>query len=245
MPIGVYPRPPRKPCSIEGCGKPAKARGWCGTHYHCWRRTGNPLPTKSTLRTCSVEEESVYCGRPARKRGWCTMHYQRWQATGDPLGKIASKPAEQRFWPRVDKNGPVLIRRPVRGPCWMWTGTRTKQGYGKFYAFETRMLAHHFLTGKPPELLEYDHLCRNPSCVNPDHLELVTRLINMRRGAATGGALWVKPTHCKRGHELTPENICRNGKRFQCRICRNERQRQRTASLPHAQDQDYGQHYSQ
>jgi len=30
-------------CSIEGCSKPAKSRGWCNTHYERWRKNGGPL----------------------------------------------------------------------------------------------------------------------------------------------------------------------------------------------------------
>lgn len=30
-------------CSIEGCGKPVKARGWCSSHYGRWRTHGDPV----------------------------------------------------------------------------------------------------------------------------------------------------------------------------------------------------------
>lgn len=29
-------------CTIDGCCKPVKARGWCASHYANWRRTGAP-----------------------------------------------------------------------------------------------------------------------------------------------------------------------------------------------------------
>jgi hypothetical protein len=45
------------------------------------------------------------------------------------------------------------------------------------------MYEQHF--GSIPENLELDHLCRNPACVRPDHLEPVTHLENLRRGAGT------------------------------------------------------------
>lgn len=34
-------------CSIEGCGKPARGRGWCSKHYTRWLRNGDPLVTKT------------------------------------------------------------------------------------------------------------------------------------------------------------------------------------------------------
>ncbi len=39
--------------------------------------------------------------------------------------------------------------------------------------------------GDIPAGMDLDHLCRNESCVNPDHLELVTHAKNCRRGRAT------------------------------------------------------------
>ena len=36
-------------CSVEDCGRLAKARGWCRYHYDSWRGTGDPL--KTTLQT--------------------------------------------------------------------------------------------------------------------------------------------------------------------------------------------------
>lgn len=50
-----------------------------------------------------------------------------------------------------------------------------------------------------------DHLCRNPRCVNPKHLEAVTQKENLLRGLAMGALNKVK-THCKRGHEFNKEN---------------------------------------
>lgn len=32
-------------CAIDHCVKPRRARGWCGTHYSQWQRTGDPLGT--------------------------------------------------------------------------------------------------------------------------------------------------------------------------------------------------------
>lgn len=30
------------PCSVEGCEKPVRARGWCSTHHQRWRVHGSP-----------------------------------------------------------------------------------------------------------------------------------------------------------------------------------------------------------
>lgn len=96
----------------------------------------------------------------------------------------------EQFWTRVDASG----------DCWEWTGRR-RSGYGVAELVGTtsaHRVAYVLLVGPIPEGLQLDHLCRNRACVNPDHLEPVTNLVNSRR------ALWRH--HCRKGHPLTPEN---------------------------------------
>lgn len=55
--------------------------------------------------------------------------------------------------------------------------------------------------GSIPDGMVIDHLCRNRACVRPDHLEAVPQEVNVRRGASSN-----PHTHCRKGHEFTPEN---------------------------------------
>lgn len=108
--------------------------------------------------------------------------------------------------------------------CLVWTG-HTIRGYGGFHAGEgsrtvrAHRWAHERWIGPIPDGYEVDHLCDNPSCVNPAHLKAVTPEENWRRSSAPS-ALNARKTHCAHGHEFTEENthIRPCGARA-CRIC--------------------------
>ena len=111
--------------------------------------------------------------------------------------------------------------------CLQWRGQLMESGYGKFGNTTAHRAAYTIFVGDPgPNVV--DHLCRNRSCVNPFHLDAVPQVENARRGLL-GAALL---THCKRGHEFTPENtIVGEGDRptrRRCRTCKNDRQRKGT-----------------
>ncbi len=125
---------------------------------------------------------------------------------------------QDRFWAKVEVHQPA--------GCWEWTGTVLGDGYGQFSiwrvgAFMSHRLAYSLLVSNVPTDMQIDHLCRNRSCCNPDHLQPVSGITNMRRGYSPFG-INAKKTHCKNGHEFTPENTfyfpSQNGKRT-CRAC--------------------------
>ena len=135
----------------------------------------------------------------------------------------------KRFWLKVNKNGPIPRCKPSLGPCWVWMACLTSTSYGQFTTTRTRLhvYAHRYsyelCRGPIPRGLVIDHLCRNRSCVNPDHLEAVTDLVNIRRGLAmtVPGERVRQRTHCPSGHPYSPENTyIRPGNRHRmCRIC--------------------------
>lgn len=80
--------------------------------------------------------------------------------------------------------------RGYETPCWIWNGApQSKAGYCRVHLRSGTRLAHRAsyeqFVGPIPEGLQLDHLCRVPSCVNPEHLEPVTHAENGRRGRAT------------------------------------------------------------
>lgn len=120
------------------------------------------------------------------------------------------RPREERFWAKVDRQGP--------DDCWLWQAGSMPQGYGNFFYNPGTLGAHVFayetLVGPVLDGLELDHLCRNPACVNPAHLEPVTHRENCLRGISPA-AFHAKKTHCPKGHPYSehPGNpnwrICR------------------------------------
>lgn len=115
---------------------------------------------------------------------------------------------EEHFWSKVNKTD----------GCWLWMGRPAQAGYGRFSWRRVVRLAHRvsfeLVKGPIPEGLEIDHLCGNPPCVNPEHLEAVDHQTNMARSRAA------RKTACAQGHPYTLENtfIRRNGSRY-CRAC--------------------------
>lgn len=128
-------------------------------------------------------------------------------------------PPQERFWDKVEKTE----------SCWNWKAWSDKKGYGYIKIDGEKVAAYRFayewFVGKIPKGLYMDHLCRNTSCVNPEHLEPVTNGENTLRGVGIT-AINARKTHCKRGHKFTENNTYLNSdKRRVCRQCGKERMR--------------------
>lgn len=151
---------------------------------------------------------------------------------------IGDPPVPARFWKHVeaDENG-----------CWIWTAARNFGGYGLVRFVGRNHMAHRttyeaFVEAILPWRV-LDHLCRNPSCCNPAHLEAVTPKENVRRSYANG--IPRKPprrkpprTECGKGHPLTDDNVylSTDGRR-RCRACQRifdatRRERRRVEGQP-------------
>lgn len=126
---------------------------------------------------------------------------------------------------RVDR---WLTKKVVaNGDCWEWTGAKTRNGYGQASLGGVRAMAHRmiyeYFVGPVPSELDLDHLCRVRACVNPWHLEPVSRSENLYRSDRVGKYNLLK-THCPKGHGYTPGNTRITGKGGRvCRACERSR----------------------
>lgn len=131
-----------------------------------------------------------------------------------------------RFWAKVDKNGP--------NGCWLWMSSCSGGGYGQVSnrgGRRAHRVAYELLVGPIPKGLCLDHLCENPRCVNPDHLEPVTQRTNTLRSKTSAAAINERKTHCPQGHPYDEGNTRykRDGSRV-CRTCEKERARRYRAA---------------
>ena len=121
--------------------------------------------------------------------------------------------------------------------CWGWSGGKSPNGRGRFRNRNAYVVSYELFVGPIPDKLTIDHLCRNPECSNPKHLEAVTQQVNTLRGVGPS-ALNAKKTHCPQGHEYTPENTYYRGKNHsrRCRTCNREKGRRGRTYLTHCKN---------
>jgi len=131
----------------------------------------------------------------------------------------------ERFWAKVNKNGPVWNGTP----CWVWRPPLTRKGYGVFWFNKRLELAHRYvyelMVGPIPDGLQIDHLCRNRACQNPAHMEVVTSGMNTLRGESPA-IIQSRRNVCSQGHPFDLFNtfFTRSGWR-RCRECYRERRK--------------------
>jgi len=127
----------------------------------------------------------------------------------------------KEFWRAVDKNGPVI--REELGPCWIWTRSRARKGYGRAELDGHRDRLAHRLSwllkrGHIPEGLHVCHKCDTTSCVRPSHLFVGTNKENMEDRVQKGRSKLSKAHKAKLSaiaRNRTPERraLCGNGRK--------------------------------
>lgn len=93
--------------------------------------------------------------------------------------------------------------------CWVWQGAKSPDRHARVninsQAYYLHRVIFKAVGNRLDKSLELDHLCREPSCVNPKHLEQVTHRVNSERGEA--GTHLKNKTHCPQGHPYSGDNL--------------------------------------
>jgi hypothetical protein len=183
--------------SCEVCGETFLAmivRAERGQARFCSRPCSGQSRNRHVTCTCLTCGTTFEIKASAQARGeglYCSGTCYRATITG-----VERVPLAERFWSKVDKNGPVPEHCPELGPCWVWTGHIRKDGYGAINIDGVSELTHRvsYLLNIGPLTLWALHKCDNRPCVRPDHLFEGTHDDNMADMQTKG-----------RGHSLRGE----------------------------------------
>lgn len=185
-------------CSVDGCGKPMRKRGWCGAHYARFHRTGSPTGSVERRRLseiCVVDG----CGAQAKAKDMCTRHYKRARRHGGATqGRAANGECFKWITEHVSHTGAECLK-------WPFGATSEDRLYGyATWPDGTQESACRIMcrlaNGNPPQGQNIArHLCGkgHEGCINPRHLawgsqtdnsaDMVghgTRLLGKRVGSA-------------------------------------------------------------
>lgn len=122
-------------------------------------------------------------------------------------GQFVKVPVKERFWTKVDKNGPLHPTNPSLGKCWVWKGARIKRAGCEYGLLRPsgrsgRLRAHRvswiMKNGPIPKGKDILHSCDNPPCVNPSHLRPGTAADNRADMVRRGRSLFGERNHMAR-----------------------------------------------
>lgn len=139
-----------------------------------------------------------------------------------------NKSPKELFWEKVNKNGRVV--RTELGPCWEWTGSRDRAGYGQLTVRRQSVRAHRFAFtvqhDAVPQGLDVLHRCDNPSCVRGDHLFAGSHATNMQDMIAKERSA----CGARNGRATHPEKTARGSRNARSRLTEEQVRQIRSSS---------------
>lgn len=152
-----------------------------------------------STRPCSI------CGKPAEIRPSrpSSVYFCSWACRYQ-----THLTREEVFWSRVNKNGPTVPHVGNITPCWLWTASLDKRGYGqqrsvengKMYMRKAHRISYEIANGPIAGGLWVLHRCDTPACVNPEHLFLGTVVDNVGDMMIKGRDYRGEPRRGERNH---------------------------------------------
>lgn len=184
----------------------------------CTRESRCEEASSAVLCECGCGQETRIAPCTDRSKGWIK---------GEPLRFVLGHRWLGVKPPNADR--PIeysVVDLGYASPCWIWRGSVSHNGYGLIFRDGRSYRAHRFVYEKThgpiPDGLEPDHLCRQRICINPDHLEPVSRAVNARRGAAAK-LTQAKADEIRRMYEAGSYSLRQLGRMFgvhNSQICR-------------------------
>lgn len=139
----------------------------------------------------------------------------------DPLARF-------KRWVKITNH----IPEGLTSPCHDFMQAHSGAGYVQFWYEGKYVLVHRWIyerkVGTIPAGMQIDHLCNRKTCVNVDHLRVVTPRVNTLRNSGSA-ARNARKTHCLNGHPLSEDNVYLHRRKRLCRICRRETSRESNA----------------
>lgn len=100
-------------CSVEGCDKVHKAKGYCRNHYKAFKKHENPLLGNKHVNICSVDG----CGKKHFAKNYCRRHYLSFVKYGDPLqAKVLTRNGVlnwENILPHYNNQGYLMLTKSI------------------------------------------------------------------------------------------------------------------------------------
>lgn len=176
----------------ERCQRDLDSNGYCQMHRKQVSRNGRitniqprqtkpvePKVAKARIVQCSAVLDGEQCQRDHYANGYCGMHDSQMKRRGRITNLLPTAGREHIGLPSIERFALRVQPGGDDGNCWVWTGNLDDEGYGHFSDQKKNQYAHRWawehLVGELKDGIQLDHICKNPPCARPSHLQTLTQ----------------------------------------------------------------------